>query len=32
MLTEAGAETVINRLVDLPATAEALLAWEGMPD
>ncbi len=32
LLTEAGAETVINRLIDLPATAEALLAWEGMPD
>jgi len=31
-LTDAGAETVINRLADLPATAEALLAWEGMPD
>jgi HAD superfamily hydrolase (TIGR01509 family) len=31
-LTDAGAETVINRLVDLPATAEGLLAWEGMPD
>ena len=30
LLTDAGAETVINRLVDLPATAEALLAWEGM--
>jgi HAD superfamily hydrolase (TIGR01509 family) len=32
MLTDAGAETVISRLADLPATAEALLAWEGMPD
>ena len=32
LLTDAGAETVINRLADLPATAEALLAWEGMPD
>ncbi len=32
LLTDAGAETVINRLIDLPATAEALLAWEGMPD
>jgi HAD superfamily hydrolase (TIGR01509 family) len=30
VLTEAGAETVINRLTDLPATAEALLAWEGL--
>lgn len=26
-LTEAGAETVINRLVDLPAVVEALSAW-----
>jgi HAD superfamily hydrolase (TIGR01509 family) len=32
VLTEAGAETVINRLADLPATAEALLAWEGLAD
>ena len=32
VLTDAGAETVINRLADLPATAEALLAWEGLPD
>ena len=32
LLTDAGAETVINRLVDLPATAEALLAWEGIAD
>ncbi len=32
VLTDAGAETVINRLIDLPATAEALLAWEGMPE
>jgi HAD superfamily hydrolase (TIGR01509 family) len=31
-LTDAGAETVINRLADLPATAEALFAWAGMPD
>ncbi len=31
-LTDAGAETVINRLADLPATAEALLAWEGLTD
>jgi HAD superfamily hydrolase (TIGR01509 family) len=31
-LTEAGAETVINRLIDLPATAEALIAWEGLAD
>lgn len=26
-LTEAGAETVINRMTDLPATVEALSAW-----
>ena len=32
VLTDAGAETVINRLANLPATADALLAWEGMPD
>lgn len=32
VLTDAGAETVINRLIDLPATAEALLAWEGLVD
>lgn len=32
VLTEAGAETVINRLSDFPATAEALMAWEGLPD
>ncbi len=31
LLTDAGAETVINRLANFPATAEALLAWEGMP-
>lgn len=32
VLTEAGAETVINRLVDFPATAAALMAWEGLPE
>ncbi len=32
VLTDAGAETVINRLADLPATAEALIAWEGLAD
>ncbi len=32
VLTEAGAETVINRFADLPATAEALMEWDGMPD
>jgi HAD superfamily hydrolase (TIGR01509 family) len=30
LLTEAGAETVIRRLTDLPKIAEALMAWEGM--
>jgi HAD superfamily hydrolase (TIGR01509 family) len=30
MLTEAGAETVIRRLADLPNVAEAIMAWEGM--
>ena len=30
LLTEAGAETVIRRLADLPRIAEALMAWEGM--
>jgi HAD superfamily hydrolase (TIGR01509 family) len=30
LLTEAGAETVIRRFADLPAIAEALMAWEGM--
>ncbi len=29
-LTEAGAETVISRMVDLPATIAALEAWEGI--
>jgi HAD superfamily hydrolase (TIGR01509 family) len=29
-LTEAGAETVIRRFADLPKTAEAIMAWEGM--
>jgi HAD superfamily hydrolase (TIGR01509 family) len=32
LLTEAGAETVIRRFTDLPAIAEALMAWEGMAD
>jgi HAD superfamily hydrolase (TIGR01509 family) len=32
LLTEAGAETVVNRLEDLPAVAEAFKAWEGLPD
>ncbi len=32
VLTDAGAETVIHRLADFPATAEALLAWEGLPE
>jgi HAD superfamily hydrolase (TIGR01509 family) len=32
VLTEAGAETVINRFRDLPAVAEALASWAGLPD
>ncbi|MHA1549302.1 MAG: HAD family hydrolase, partial [Alphaproteobacteria bacterium] len=28
VLTEAGAETVIDRLVDYPATAHALHGWQ----
>jgi HAD superfamily hydrolase (TIGR01509 family) len=32
LLTEAGAETVINRVEDLPAVAEAFKAWDGLPD
>ena len=32
LLTEAGAETVINRLKDLPAVADAFKAWAGLPD
>ena len=32
LLTEAGAETVINRFRDLPAVAEALASWSGLPD
>jgi hypothetical protein len=32
LLTEAGAETVINRLGDLPPIAEALMSWEGLPE
>ena len=31
LLTEAGAETVIKRLADFPAIAEALTRWEGLP-
>ena len=30
LLTEAGAETVINRLADLPKVAEAFMAWDGV--
>lgn len=30
LLTEAGAETVIRRLADLPRVAEAFAAWDGM--
>ena len=32
LLTEAGAETVINRLADLPRVAEAFMAWDGVAD
>jgi HAD superfamily hydrolase (TIGR01509 family) len=32
LLTDAGAETVINRFADLPRVAEALMAWEGMTE
>ena len=32
LLTEAGAETVINRLTDLPKVAEAFMAWDGIVD
>jgi HAD superfamily hydrolase (TIGR01509 family) len=32
VLTEAGAETVIDRLSDLPAVAEAFKVWGGLPD
>jgi HAD superfamily hydrolase (TIGR01509 family) len=32
LLTEAGAETVIDRFRDLPAIAEALASWAGLPD
>jgi HAD superfamily hydrolase (TIGR01509 family) len=32
LLTEAGAETVINRFRDLPAVAEAFAFWAGLPD
>ena len=32
LLTDAGAETVINRLADLPAIAEAVMAWEGLQE
>src|SRR5690606_32627485 len=32
LLTEAGAETVINKLIDLPKVAEAFAAWDGVAD
>jgi hypothetical protein len=32
LLTEAGAETVIRRLGDLPKVAEAMMSWEGMSE
>jgi len=30
LLSEAGAETVIRRLADLPRVAEAFMAWDGV--
>jgi HAD superfamily hydrolase (TIGR01509 family) len=30
LLTEAGAETVVNRLADIPKVAEAFAAWDGV--
>lgn len=32
LLTEAGAETVVNRLVDVPKVAEAFALWDGVSD
>lgn len=32
LLTDAGAETVVNRLADFPQIAEALMSWEGLPE
>jgi HAD superfamily hydrolase (TIGR01509 family) len=32
LLSQAGAETVINRLADLPKVAEAFMAWDGIAD
>ena len=30
LLIEAGAETVIKRLADLPKVAEAVMSWDGL--
>ncbi len=30
LLTEAGAETVVNRLADIPSVAEAFAMWDGV--
>jgi len=32
LLTEAGAETVVNRLTDVPRVAEAFAQWDGVAD
>ena len=32
LLTEAGAETVVNRLTDVPKIAEAFAMWDGVGD
>ena len=32
LLTEAGAETVINRFADLPKVADAFIKWDGLAD
>jgi HAD superfamily hydrolase (TIGR01509 family) len=32
LLTEAGAETVINRFADLPKVADAFMKWDGLAD
>ena len=30
-LTDAGAETVVRRLADIPAIIDAFASWEGLP-
>jgi hypothetical protein len=32
MLTEAGAETVVSRLTDVPKVAAAFAMWDGVAD